>query len=803
MRICFILPFIIFSVFAGNNSFGQAQKVDSILELYANKYQPEKIHVHFDKYIYNKGETIWFKAYILNGTELSALSKNFYIDFFDNSGNLLKHYVNPVFQSSSSGQFEIPAAYTGSFIHVKAYTQWMLNFDSAFNYTKDIVVVQNKTPKAPVSESTTSIHFFPEGGDLVEGLSSHIGFLAVNALGRPVEVKGKIQNSKGELIDSFKSEHDGMGSFQLEVKPNEKYTVQWKDSHGKLYSNLLPAAKTGGINMSVQQLSDKSLVMINKTANADESSKSVYIVASFAQHLVYRSKLNLGTRNSGFVEIPTQNLPTGVMQITIFNINWVPLAERVVFVNNHNHEFITDIAAGIKNMSRKGKNIFEIYVSDTIPCNLSVSITDADLATEKNNIISQFLLCDDIKGYIHNPSYYFDSESDSVVRHLDLVMMTHGWRRFNWKDAFSGIGPTLPYAKDSDYLQIKGKFFTSTNQRIAANQQIFLIMQGKDSSKQSLILPVSSNGTFLKRGYIFYDTMKVYFSFMGDQKFEDNSALTLQNGLLEPQKAILSSNYVSPYLLPLYDSVLAERLKYFALKQAELDKLMKTTTLKDVVVTAKAKSPLEVLDQKYSNGLFAGGDAYQFDLTNDTRASGMLSVFDYLRGSVPGLTVTQGGGGASNYQLSWRGGTPDVFLDENKADVSMVSNLPMSDIAYIKVFRPPFFGSVGGGAGGAIAVYTKRGGDSKPEPGKGLSYKMLGGYSSFKQFYSPDYSGQAQNFTPDTRTTLFWKPFILTDAHNRKAKIEFYNNDISKRLRVIVEGFNADGVLTRTEKVIE
>jgi len=168
---------------------------------------------------------------------------------------------------------------------------------------------------------------------------------------------------------------------------------------------------------------------------------------------------------------------------------------------------------------------------------------------------------------------------------------------------------------------------------------------------------------------------------------------------------------------------------------------------------------------------------------------------------VPGLQISQGG--TQGWQLSWRGGSPELFLDEIRSDVDMVGNMPMSDIAYIKVFRPPFFGAIGGGAGGAIAIYTRKGGDVKSAPGKGLSYKMLEGYSVSKQFYSPDYSGAAQTFTPDTRTTLFWKPYILTDAHNRKAKIEFYNNDISKKLRVIVEGVNADGKLTRTEKVVE
>jgi hypothetical protein len=794
-----VLLIITLGVIFFNQSFGQANKVDSILSLYSTDYQPEKVHIHFDKYIYNKGETIWFKAYLITGTDLSDLSKNFYVDFFDANGKLLKHFVTPVYQASAKGQYDIPANYSGTFIHIKAYTQWMLNFDSSFHFTKDITVVQTKAQKTAKTEQVTSIHFFPEGGDLVDGLNSRIGFLAVNQTGKPVDIRGSIKNSKGEFIDSFKSQHDGMGSFNLDIVPNEKYNIQWKDAGGKSYSDFLPEAKHTGVTLATHHFNQKALVVINRSQNADESIKTLYLVAHMNQQLVYRSKLNLSTRTAGSADIPTENLPSGILQITAFNANWIPVAERVLFINNHNHEFITDVAVGIKNLSRKGKNIFEIYAPDSIPTNLSVSITDADLPTEKNNIISQLLLCDDIKGYIQNPSYYFDNESDSVSEHLDLVMLTHGWRKFNWTNAFGGIGPSMPYAKDSDYIQIKGKAFASSNIKIGSDQQIILFLQAKDSTKQTLILPVKPDGTFIQRGAIFFDTLQVYYKFLGNSRLENRSELNFNNGFLPPQKN--NSITGSPYLWALTDSSQTERLKYFAAKQAELEKLMRTTTLRDVVVEGKIKNPMDVIDKKYASGLFTGSDAFQYDVVNDVRAQGMYSVFQYLQGMVPGLQISQGG--TQGWQLSWRGGSPELFLDEIRSDVDMVGNMPMSDIAYIKVFRPPFFGAIGGGAGGAIAIYTRKGGDVKSAPGKGLSYKMLEGYSVSKQFYSPDYSGAAQTFTPDTRTTLFWKPYILTDAHNRKAKIEFYNNDISKKLRVIVEGVNADGKLTRTEKVVE
>jgi len=786
------------------NSIGQTIKIDSVLNYYSTHYQPEKVYIQFDKSMYNTGETIWFKAYILNGTELSDLSKNFYVDFFDAKGNLLSHFITPVYHSSAKGQFDIPVKYDGAFIHVKAYTQWMLNFDSAFNYTKDLVVAQTKVLKQPVTEPVTSLSLFPEGGDLVEGLNSRVGFLAINQWGLPVSVKGSILNKNGEAVDSFLSQHDGMGSFDLEVHANEQYTLQWIDEYGKNYTSHLPEAKHSGIVMRVQSIDQKSLVEINRSEQADASLNHVYIVATFNQQLIYRSKLNLTDKPAGVAQIPTELLPTGVLQITVFNANWIPVTERVVFINNHTHEFITDLNASVKSLERKGRNVFEISVPDSIPCNLSVAVTDADIPASRYNIITQFLLSDDIKGYIHHPAYYFENESDSTAHHLDLVMLTHGWRKFNWKEAFSETGPTLNFKKDSDYIRLEGKVFVPSNLKIPSAQQIFLILQTKDSSKQSLILPVKQDGSFRQPGVFFYDTLHVYYRFLGAQKMENKSELTIQNGLLPPFKNGLPANYRSPLLWAAIDSLNMARMKYFSLKQAELEKLMKSTTLKDVVVESKIKkSPVDILDQKYTSGLFAGGDAYQFDVNNDTRALSSFSVFNYLQGYVPGLQISQGGGGMSNWHISWRGDTPSLFLNEMPMDIDMASNIPMSDVAYIKVFRPPFFGAFGGGSGGAISIYTKQGSDIKPTPGKGLSFKLVEGYTPFKQFYSPDYSSPVKTFKPDTRTTLFWQPYILTDAHNRKATIEFYNNDISKKLRIIIEGFNAYGQLTRTEKIIE
>ena len=192
-----------------------------------------------------------------------------------------------------------------------------------------------------------------------------------------------------------------------------------------------------------------------------------------------------------------------------------------------------------------------------------------------------------------------------------------------------------------------------------------------------------------------------------------------------------------------------------------------------------------------------------FVVEDDPIAQASMSVFNYISGKVAGLRVTYNGGQPS---ISWRGGEPAYFLDEMMMDAASLQNINMSDVAMIKVFNPPFLGAAGGGgANGAIAVYTKKG-SSAMQNVKGLDVAKIMGYSPLREFYSPDYSKyDPANATTDVdyRTTLYWNPFVFTNKQNRRILLTFYNNDLSSKFRVVVEGINTDGKLTRIEKVFE
>ena len=204
-------------------------------------------------------------------------------------------------------------------------------------------------------------------------------------------------------------------------------------------------------------------------------------------------------------------------------------------------------------------------------------------------------------------------------------------------------------------------------------------------------------------------------------------------------------------------------------------------TLETVMVKSKQKSLKEKMEDEYTSGFFKGGDGYTFTTEDDPFAKSAISVLAYLQGKVAGLQISTTGEGSA----SWRGSATSFFLDEVNANLSSLQSISMNDVALIKVFRPPFFGATGGGAGGAIAVYTKKGGGDNSNV-KGLPFTLINGYSPVKEFYSPDYEKNPEADVKDYRSTLYWNPSLYFDKNNRRVTIPFFNSDNCKKIRVVI-----------------
>ncbi|MBN9385179.1 MAG: hypothetical protein J0H74_30765 [Chitinophagaceae bacterium] len=799
IALIFILPL---------SSFSQA--LDSVMNIYANNFPQEKVYVHFDKKIYNPGETVWFKAYIFTGADPSLFSKNFYTELSDADGAIIERKVFPVLEATSAGNYDLPKTLKSRHLHFRAYTTWMTNFDTAFYYEKDIRVYDKKTDSGvTVVPQQALIQFFPEGGDLVAGVESMVAFKANDQYGLPVKVKGVVQDGKGKELTSFDAEHDGMGKFPVTPDKGDSLIAVWKDEHGVERRTPLPEVRSIGVVLRTITGHQKILFSVARGAEGGPEYKHLTIIGHMHQHLVYKAKINLDENFMSGGTIPTAQLPTGVLQVTVFTDMNVPVAERVVFVNNNEYSFSPQLAILSKNTNKRGSNNLQIEVPDTLKSNLSIAVTDATADgdfPDDDNIISHLLLLGDIKGYVHNPYYYFSGTADSLMNRLDLVMMTHGWRRFKWDQVAKGKLPLIKNP-ESDYLSLKVEVLGIDPYKIAKEESLNVILSKKDSSTQMLQVPHLTGIKFGVTGLVFFDTAKAYYQFNVNRKLSNEAAVTFNTGLVKgPRQARPLTRIYDGWTAE--DSLYLRRNRFVMEEAARIQPIIdqKIKTLEAVTVKGRQKTDAEKLDEKYASGMFAGGDAYTYDLVNDPYAVSMMDIFQYLQGKVPGLQIVTANGPGGTPSLTWRGSTPSLYLNEMQVDAQQLQNTPVSDVAMVKVFRPGSGVGFGGGAGGVIAVYTRKGGDEKRNDAnfKGLDRATLVGYSVMKEFYVPNYlETSPESVQEDIRTTLFWKPFLLTDKDNKKVSIKFFNNDISKKLRVVLEGVNEEGKLTHIEKIIQ
>jgi len=792
----------------------RAQNIENSINLYGNNFPQEKIRIHFDKDVYLPGETIWFKAYLFEENLPSERSTNFYAAIYDDHGKLIRQQISPIFRSSSDGHFDIPDTIKSGQLICRAYTSWMLNFDTTMLYSQAIKIMNTKEQKTDIAmDKSVSLSFFPEGGDMIAGTINTVAFKANYSNGLPFPINGVIKKQEtGETVMPVVAEHDGMGRFDIDMQPGNKYYAEWIDNNGTKQQTWLPVAKPAGLSLKLTVHKDRLYFnLINKTG-----SDSLHVFMYMYQKVFYSTNLKIADAEPYTGMVPISTLPAGVMQLTVFDANWQPVAERVAFINNVN---TVNVALNAKkiNTIKRGRNEIEILVADTIPTNMSLSITDAGMNNEvsENTILTDLLLKGDIKGYVPNPAFYFTNNADmSLKSKLDLVMLTHGWRRYNWTDMMVNKMPVLKTPADN-YLGVYGQVSKEALNKMEEDEQVNLIVKTVDSTNTFYSILPDKTGYLKQNGLVFFDSASIYFTINKSKLLNKQVAFSKSNFTL--QQPLTINNYTH-YLLPDTAGTLhGQNVSLFNYYKSNngVHLFNSEKTMQGVVVKSGGwhnwqNDPLLKMDEKYTSGLFSGGaNVFSLDVLHDEKAWTKIDFYNYIRYIVPGLEIGKFdlvNGRALFYQRQ----PAVVYIDEHEiTSNSELENLSLSQIAYVKFIRS-FIGK-GPEPGGppainaAVSIYTKKGDDLIDRRPKETDLNMVkvAGYSSRKEFYSPDYTESNTTGGTDARTTLLWMPYILTDKANRKVPITFYNNDFTKKLRVILEGINDEGKMIRIEKIIE
>jgi hypothetical protein len=685
----------------------------------------------------------------------------------------------------------------------------MMNFGTS-NYYYNVINIYNSRAESETGINLNELHayFFPESGSLIGGVSNIVAFKYTSGNGSPVDGQGKIVNSEGKEVATFTTSFNGMGKFEFTPSAGEKYRAICKSGTKSSVETALPDVLYEGSTLNVRRTAGQYFFEIKSTAAGNSLLAPAYILGRLQNKIVYRKKIDL-SRKMTAEEIPCMSFPSGILTLTVFNNSDQPLCERLLFVNNIDYlvsgKFTTDTLSFLP----RQKNTYTFNsITDTLNGSYSVAVINADnevtTGSKQENILSRLLLTEDLKGYVYNSGYYLESDDEAHKENVDLLMLTSGWRRYKWNEILLNRFPSMAF-EDPDFISFSGVATNKESHAALDNDDLnFIVTSEKGRSIQKTIR-TNDTGFFVARGLIFNDHTKPFIECRNvrkgnlDLKITSPEIYGLMYAPVDSFQKTVFSRIDKNYVRKQNDFVQGDSLV-----------IPSALTLEDVTVTSKKETDFIAYKKKYVSGAIGNFPATTIDFLSHPPLNGSINILEYLKKKVPGLII---GGGPYDYFLNYRFNKSlkgpfipmDVFIDEIPVTPDAAVSYMADQVAMVLVFnkglRP---GLSGGGAGGALAIYTKRF-DSYTLPVKsGPDFLQLQGFSVVKEFFSPDYSSEeSAGNRRDERTTLYWNPLLKTDGNQKRISFSFYNSDNAKRLKVILEGINGDGKLLHVEKIIE
>jgi hypothetical protein len=776
------------------------------LRNYLIGHPAERAYLHFDKPYYAAGDTIYFKAYVTLGEkhELSTLSGILHVDLI-NTKNKIDQSVKLQLQDGVAwGDFTLPDSLPPGNYRVRAYTQWMRNDgeDAFFYQTIPVAsIANNKIPESiarhPLTNNKADVQFFPEGGNLIVGIRSKVAFKAIGTSGQGIDVKGMIADNGNKEVTSFASVHLGMGYFYLTPDEGKTYKAKLAFADGTQTEINLPKPEAKGIALTINNDSiPKASVRI--TANPAyylENKNTDYMLLIYSGGITTTVLCKLDSAVIT-MDILKRRLHTGIATITLFSPAGEHLCERLIFVQNYD-QLTLDINVNKTVYNRREKVNISLNVKTRADSasigHFSVSVTnESKVPVDENNentILTTLLLTSDLKGYVEQPNYYFIDTSTDPRKNLDLVMLTHGYRRFEWKKLLNDEYPPIAWQPEKG-LEISGQVKNMLGKPIAKGAITLLPKNGGP-----LISSISDDkGMFRFSNLVFYDTTHFVLSAV-NARGKNSTKLTFFGDKPEPfvvPNPFQNTQVVPDTSLSLYiDNAKKERNEWINFGKG------KGIMLKEVKIREKKRD-----DQYRTQSLAGAGHADQVMHADEIEQIGgplSTSLNGRLRGVVffngiaflkappsgPMLVVVDG--------IEMNGGV-DPKGNELPFDINQIQSSQIETIEVLKYSGGSIYGMVGGN--GVLVITTKQGGGRSIKDIASIGILPIApmGFYKAREFYSPKYDAGLQNKRLDLQTTIYWQPEIQT-GKDGSALFNYYNADGTGTYKVVIEGIDNKGNL--------
>ena len=432
-----------------------------------NKLNPqEKVYLHFDNTGYFKGETMRFKAYAIRTDtgKPSNISRVLYVELLNPSGDVVLTHKVRMENGEGEGDFQLDSIFGTGFYEVRAYTRYMRNWGGDCAFSRVFPVYKKPAREGdyanPQIDELSYIHrlpdgrgklesdynpnkkkkqgkntgnsykvaFYPEGGDLVRNLPTKVAFSVLDEDGRHAQVMGILTDQDGNDVATVSADESGRGVFAL-TPTAASYQLSITTLNGKRMDFRLPEIKEEGCVMTVDAVSD-NLTAVVQASPAMQNQMMGYTLMNRGVVVAYDT---LTTESALELTFDREKLPAGVNQLTLFNAEGRIMAERLFFLCPPQSD---NDSIHVKMLNTELRPCGKVKVELRSQPNASISFSAIDAATATDgkvgNAMTWMLLSSDVRGYIENPDYYFESDDLTHRKAADLLMMVQGWRRYDW-----------------------------------------------------------------------------------------------------------------------------------------------------------------------------------------------------------------------------------------------------------------------------------------------------------------------------------------------------------------------------------
>ena len=259
-----------------------------------HQYPQEKIYLQFDRPSYWAKDDIWFKAYLKDSPIPDC---NLYVELLNSKGIVYQKKMYWAQNGLAYGDFQLEDSISSGIYQIRAYTNWMRNFDEQGFFRKDLVILNIQDKVIPGTEQSLSrkdidFQFLPEGGTFLANGYSKIAFKVTDQNGKGLNVAGRIVDDKGTELTKIKSQFRGIGSFVIQAQEGRTYRAEVVVAGNIPMTFKLPTPQTEGLSLAINSV-DSEVVKVQVARHTDSSTDTVpseYMLVGQSKGVVFYRK---------------------------------------------------------------------------------------------------------------------------------------------------------------------------------------------------------------------------------------------------------------------------------------------------------------------------------------------------------------------------------------------------------------------------------------------------------------------------------------------------------------------------------